>query len=218
MERASITEPWFVNANRANYKIYNTISILQSCGKPFISETKGSNSGNTTQIWQCCPEPELSADSGEISFVLGTTKYSKVKITSGICMPELPRLMSKTPLTLPECFLKTSKCRGRESPPQGCPCTLARSWCQAGAYEWQVRWPEQSCEVPPVRAQEEVQKNPTSFFLCLRKKALRLLMNGCNQQHHRDPCRPGQGERAGWGGERRVRTAEASEHKEMRAG
>lgn len=115
MKWASITEPWFVNANRANYKTYTTISILQSCGKPFITETKGSNSGNTTQIWHWCPEPELSADSGEISFALGTTKYSKVKITPGIHMPELPWLISKTPLTLPECFLETSECRERES-------------------------------------------------------------------------------------------------------
>lgn len=60
--------------------------MLQSCGKPFITETKGSNSGNTTQIWQWCPEPELGADNREISFALGTTK---VKLTPGICMPEL---------------------------------------------------------------------------------------------------------------------------------
>lgn len=190
MKWASITEPWFVNANRANYKTYNTISILQSCGKPFITETKGSNSGNTTQIWHWCPEPELSADSGEISFALGTTKYSKVKITPGIHMPELPWLISKTPLTLPECFLETSECRERESPPQGCPCTLASCWCQAGAYEWRARWPEQSYEVPLVRAWEEVQKNPKSFFLCLRKKALKLLMNECNQQYHGGPLQP----------------------------
>lgn len=209
MERASITEPWFVNANRANYKIYNTISILQSCGKPFITETKGSNSGNTTHIWQWCPQPELSADSEEISFALGTTKYSKVKITLGICMPEMSWLISKISLTWPECFLETSECRRGESPPKGCPCTLARSWSQAGAHEWWARWPGQSHEVPLVRAREEVQKNPKSFFLCLRKKALRHLMNGCIQQHHGGPCSPGQGERAGWEGERRVRRAEA---------
>lgn len=127
MEWASITEPWFVNANRVNYKTYNTISILQSCGKPFITETKGSNSfGNTTQIWQWCPEPELSADSGEISFVLGATKYSKVKITPGICMPELPWLISKNSFDIAWVLLRDLEVQRKRLPSPRLPTYLGQ--------------------------------------------------------------------------------------------
>lgn len=66
------------------------LEYFKAYGKPFITEIKGSNSGKTTQTWQWCPGPELSAESEEISFVLETTKYSKARITPDFCMPQLP--------------------------------------------------------------------------------------------------------------------------------
>lgn len=186
------------------------------CRKPFITEIKGYNSGNTIQMWQCCPGPELSADREEISFILGTTKYSAAKITPDISEPKLPWLIIKTRFNLSEYLRETSKCREEISLPKA-PST---PWPQGPAKQLQMN-DRQGDLGKPVRClqtghERKHRKKKKSFFLCLCKKAARLLMNGYNQgQQSQGTCSLGQGERAGWEGERRVRVAAVSEQKEL---